>query len=323
MSSIPDHYPFEYETRIRSELQQLTSRVKGWLGQSHAVPEEGKRFQIGGASASENRTRGWTNTDPNQPARRERWLKMIAGGARDFNKNDEWIDELDAKRLGKIGDPTPERIAMQMAAAGRDCDEAILDGLSGVAYQGKDGTTSIAYNSTYSIPVATGGADTAMNYAKFNRLRALLGAANVTGQRVEHQSAYCIILTHFDLEELLLDDKFINGDYATRARAESGQIFDYGNCTFIPVSPYLLPISGSSGSYLRTCYGFAKEAVAFGTGCDISTRVTQEGTKNSAILLHAVYGYTMTRLHDKGVYKILCHRTDAEQAVEAEFENVV
>lgn len=323
MSTIPDHYPFEYETRIRSELQQLTGRIKGWLGAAHSVPEEGKRFQIGGSSASANRTRGWNDTNPAQPDRRERWLKMVGGGARDFKNNDEWIDELDAKRLGKVGDPTPERVSMQMAQAGRDCDAAILEGLSGSAYTGKDAATTVAYNSDYTIAAAVGGADTGMNYAKINRLRAVLGAANVTGQRVEHQSAYAVICTHFDIEELLSEDKFISLDYATRARAESGQIFDYGNTTFIPLSPHLLPITGSSGSYVRTCYGFAKEAVAFGQGCDISTRVTQEGTKNSAILLHMVYGYTFTRLHDKGVYKMVCARTDAQQAAEAVFESVV
>ncbi|GAI85967.1 unnamed protein product, partial [marine sediment metagenome] len=225
MSTIPEHYPFEYETRIRSELQQMTSRLRGWLGNSHSVPEEGKRFQIGNASASSDRTRGWNDTTPSQPDRRERWLKMLGDGPRGFHVNDEWIDELDAKRLGKIGDPTPERISMQMAQAGRDIDESVTDGLGGNAYEGKDATGVIAYNATYTIGAEVGEADSGLNYGKVNRLRALLGAANVTGQRVEHSSPYAVVCTHFDLEELLLDDQFINQDYATKARAESGQIF--------------------------------------------------------------------------------------------------
>lgn len=326
MSTIPEHYPFAYKSGIESELQQLESRTKGWYGQFHSVPEAGLRFQIGGKSASAQRSRGYSDTTPAQPARRERWLKMTdadTNNARDYRVNDEWIDELDAQRLGSVGDPTPQRIASQVATCERDLDLAIITGLGGVAFSGAtDGSTQVAYNASYTIDKDVGGADSGLNYTKINRLTALLGAANVTGQRVEAESKSAIICTHFEIEDLLLDDKFINADYATKDRAESGQIFDFRGTTYIPVSPELLPISGSAGSYLRTCYGFAKSAIAIGTGTKKIHEVTKENTKNGAVLLHLVSGYTCARIHDQGVYKIESHRTDAQQAVEDVYENL-
>lgn len=333
MSTIPDHYPFTYERSIRSEMQQLESRVKGWYGQFYSVPEQGLRFQIAGKSTSAQRQRGYVPTSPSQPDRRERWLKMTdadTNKARDYRKNDEWIDELDAKRLGQVGDPTPQRIASQVAACERDLDQAIITGLGGVAFSGAtDGSTQVSYVSSYTIAKGVGFSTTpdatnpgGLNYTKVNRLTALLGAANVTGQRVESQSKTAIVCTHFEIEDLLSDEKFINKDYSARDRAEAGMVFDYRGTTYIPVSPELLPITGSAGSYLRTCYGFAKSAIAIGSGTEKIHEVTKENSQNGSILLHLVSGYTCARLYDYGVYKIESHRTDAQQAVEVVYESL-
>lgn len=333
MSTIPEQYPFTYERQIRSELQQMESRIEGWYGQFQSVPEAGMRFQIGGKSTSKQRTRGYVDTVPSQPDRRERWLKMTdvdTNKARDYRDNDEWIDELDIKRLGQVGDPTPQRIESQVAACKRDLDQAIITGLGGVAFSGAtDGSFQVAYNSSFTIAKALGFSTTpdatnpgGLNYAKVKRLNALLGAANVTGQRVESSSKKAIVCTHFEIEDLLDDEKLINKDFADRSRAEAGEVFDYQGVTFIPVSPELLPITGSAGSYLRTCFGFAKSAIGIGAGCDKIHRVTQEGTKNGALLLHLVSGYTCTRFYDYGCYKIESHRTDAQQAVEVVYETL-
>lgn len=333
MSTIPEHYPLTYERSIRSELQQAQSRIKSFYGQFHSVPEQGMRFQIGGKSTVKDRSRGYSETNPEQPDRRERWLKMTdvdGNKERDYKKIDEWIDELDSQRLGQIGDPTPQRISSQKAAMERHIDRAIIAGLGGVAFSGAtDGSTQVAFNSAYTISKGLGFATTpdatnpgGLNYTKTNRLTALLGAANVSGQRIEHQSPTAVVCTHFEIEDLLQDEKFINTDYATRSRAESGQVFDYRGITFIPVSPELLPITGSSGSYTRTCYGFAKAAIAIGQGTNVIHEVTKENTKNGSILLHLVCGYTAARLYDYGVYKIESHRTDAQQAVESVYETL-
>ena len=325
MSIIPDHYPYQYDRMIRSEFQQLESRLRSAMGNVHHVNSSGKKFHIGGASTSQSRVRGWNDTNPDQPGRRERWLKMLDSGAREFKTNDEWIDELDGKQLGEVGDPTPERIAMQMAEAGRDCDAAIIEGLSGNAYTGKDGATAVAFpaGAQYTIAKDYDGSNAGCSYKKMTRAKTILGAANVTGQRVETNSKLAYVCTHFEIEDLLNEDKLINKDFADRKRAEDGEIFDYQGVTYIPVSPGLLPITGTSGDYTRTTYFFAKSAVAFGIGCDRITNVTQEGTKNSAILLHLVYGFTATRIHDKGVRKINIHRTNDQQAVESTLESDV
>ena len=324
MSLIPDHFPYTYDKDIQSEFQQLESRLRHAMGNVHHVPEAGKKFHIGGASSSKARTRGWNDTNPDQPARRERWLKMLDSGARGFKTNDEWIDELDAKRLGEVGDPTPERIAMQMAEAGRDCDAAIIDGLKGDAHTGSTGSTAVSFPTGNVIDVDFGAANSGCTYTKLVRGKTLLGAANVTGQRVETNSKIAYVCTHFEIEDLLHEDKFISSDYAgTRERAEAGEIFDHAGITFIPVSPGLLPLETYSGGKKRDTYMFAKSAVAFGIGCDRTTRVTQEGTKNSAILLHLVYGFTCGRIHDKGVRKIQSARTTAQAAMEETMEGDV
>lgn len=326
MSTLPEWYPLSYRKEIQSEFQQMESRIKGWYGQFHSVPDAGLRFQIGAKSASSQRSRGWNETNPSQPEHRERWLKMTdadSNNARDYRVNDEWIDELDATRLGKVDDPTPQRISSQMAECERDLELAIITGLGGVAFTGAtDGSTQAAYDSNYTIDEDVGGTDTGLNYTKVNRLTALLGAANVSGMRINAPAKTAIVCTHFEIQDLLADDKFINTDYATRARAESGEVFDYRGITFIPVSPELLPIAGSSGSYERTCYGFSKSAIAIGSGCNKIHEVTKENTKNGAILLHLVSGYTATRIYDVGVYKIQSGRSDAQQAIEVVYESL-
>lgn len=327
-ATYPDWYPYTYDRQIRSELQQMESRIKSVYGMFYNVPEAGLRFQIGGASTSQQRQRGWNQTNPAEALHRQRWLHMHDGdsnNARDYRVNDEWIDELDAQRLGEVGDPTPERIRSQVAKAERDCDNAIITGLGENAYEG---TTSpgagTAFDTNYTIAKDFSGSSTGMTFRKVNRLTAVLGAANVTGMRVENQSSKCIVCTHFEIEDLLQQTEFTSMDYSTRKRAEAGEVFDYQDITFVPVSPELLPIdaTGGAGTYFRVCYGFAKSAIAIGRGTNRIHRVTQEGTQNSAILLHLVDGYTCARIHDQGVYKIESYRTDNQYADEVVFETL-
>ena len=301
--TIPNHFPTLYESEWKLELQQMTSRLNS-LVPTYPVQGESRRFNKLGKVDSVAMTGRFVDSAPNDVATEMRHLYC------DFRTVENFVSKVDSIRLGEIDSPHNGIIKSHLAAAGRDRDAAIIEMLGGSAYEGKNGTTEVVFDTAANSIAKTydyagTAADVGLTYDKIVNARTRLGANNVAGQNVEGSSPLGMVITHDEVEDLLHDDKFINRDYRAKLEeAQSGSIVDAFGFTIIAVDASLLP----SDSNTRACYAFAKDCVAFGYAAEPQTFVDVLPQKRHDTQIRSEWGWGGTRLDDAGVIQINVHR---------------
>lgn len=302
-STVPEHFPTLYESEWRMELQQLTSRLNG-LVPSYAVQGESRRFNKLGKLTSSPMTGRFQDSAPEDVSTEMRHLYV------DFRNVENFVSKVDSIRLGDIDSPHNAIIKAQIAAAGRDRDAAILEMLGGSAYEGKNGTSEVVFDTVNNSIAKTyhydgTSSDVGLTYDKIVNARTRLGAANVAGQSVEGSSPLGMVITHDEVEDLLHDDKFINRDYRAKLEeAQSGSIVDAFGFTIIAVDASLMPVDTNT----RSCYAFAKDCVAFGYAAEPQTFVDVLPQKRHDTQIRSEWGWGGTRLDDAGVIQVNVHR---------------
>ena len=301
--TIPQHFPTLYQDEWRLEVQQLSSRLQS-LVPVYPVMGDSRRFNKLGKVTSQDMTGRFQDSAPSDVDTEMRHLFV------DFKTSEHWVDRVDSIRLGEIDSPHSAIIKSQLAAAGRDRDQTIIDMLGGSAWEGKNGTTEVVFNdSDYSIAKTFHhdgtSANVGLTYDKIVRARTILGKKNVAGQNVEGGSSLGMVITHDELEDLLQQDKFINRDYRAKLEsAQSGSIVDCFGFTIMAVDESLLPVASNT----RAVYAFAKDCVAFGYAEEPKTFVDTLPTKRHATQIRSEWAFGGTRLDDEGVIKINVHR---------------
>jgi len=304
-STVPEHFPVLYQDEWRLEVQQLSSRLQS-LVPVYPVMGDSRRFNKLGKINSQDMTGRFQDSAPEDVDTEMRHLYV------GFKTAENFVSRVDSIRLGEIDSPHNSIMRSHMAAAGRDRDQAIIDMLGGNVYEGKNGTSTVAFNtSDYSIAVdyQYDGtvANTALTYDKIVNARTRLGLKNVAGQNVEGGSPLGMVLTHDEIEDLLHDDKFINRDYRAKLEeAQSGSIVDAFGFTIMAVDPALMPVDGST---VRQVYAWAKNCVAFGYAEDPKTFVDTLPTKRHDTQIRSEWAFGGTRLDDEGVIQINVDRS--------------
>ena len=298
-STVPEHFPTLYQDEWRLEVQQLSSRLQG-LVPVYPVMGDSRRFNKLGKINSQDMTGRFQDSAPADVDTEMRHLYVS------FKTAENFVSRVDSIRLGEIDSPHSSIMKSHMAAAGRDRDQAIIDMLGGSVYEGKNGPSEVAFNtSDYSIaqtyPYDGTSTNVGLTYDKIVNARTKLGLKNVAGQNVEGGSPLGMVITHEEIEDLLHDDKFINRDYRAKLEeAQSGSIVDAFGFTIIAVDSSLLPVATGT----RACYAFAKDCVAFGYAAEPETFVDVLPTKRHDTQIRSEWAWGGTRLDDEGVIQI-------------------
>lgn len=301
-SVIPDAFPTIYADQWRLELQQLSSRLDAYVN-TEIVNGEGKRFQkLAKANARAITTR-FGDTNPDDLDIEFRWLYI------NFKDSAHIVDRREALQLGSVGSPHQAIMRQQLAAAGRDRDKTLIDAIRGTVQSGKTGGTAIAFDTTNQRIavnfVHTGTpANSGMTFDKLVEISRMFGAADVTGQDTENQSAATIILSHNQIADLLHEEKFTSADFAEIRRLHSGQVINLLGMAIKAVSPDLLPYN--AGTDVRSCYAFARNSVVFGIAENPMSWVDELPNKRHDVQLRTEWGWGCTRLDEEGVIEILC-----------------
>lgn len=306
-SIVPDAFPYLYESGFKLEYQQLSARLAPFVD-TYPVNGESRRFQkIASMDAIPITTR-FGETNPGDIDLEFRSLFVS------FFKLPKIVDRREAMQLGQIGGPQAQIMQSQMAAAFRNRDATLIDGIIGNAFEGKNGTTPVALPGGQTIPVNFHKdgttTNTGMTFDKLIRLIELAGLNNVNGQSVENQSQLTVALTHEELGDLLTQEKLTNNFYVDKKPlASDGTLYSFLGVNLMPVDRSILPYN--AGTDVRTCVAFARSAVAFGYAENPITRVDELPSYNYNIQLYAEWGWGATRLYDEGVWLIPCDRSPA------------
>lgn len=299
-SSIPDGFPELYSDEWRIQLQQIQSRLAPFVN-IDTIHGEGKRYQTLPKVDARQITERFGDTNPEDIGVDYRWLYI------NFKDSAHIIDRREAMQLGAVGSPHSSILRLQAAAAGRDMDKTLIDGIIGSISTGKNGAGTpaplpaaqqIAVNFAYS-----GTPTTNLTFDKLLEVATRFGVSQVYGQDVENSSQATIIVSHNQVRSLLLEEKMINADYGLR-RLMDGQVVSAFGLAIKAVDPDLLPYT--AGTNVRTAVAFARNSVAFGVAENPTAFVDELPSKRHDIQLRTEWGWGATRIDDEGVITVLC-----------------
>lgn len=305
-SSVPDGFPNQYDDEWRIEMQQLDSRLAPFVD-TFPLNAEGKRFQRLPKVTARQITTRHGDTNPDDIDAEYRWCYV------NFKDSAHILDELEVKQLGSVGSPHVQIMKLQKAAARRDQDKTLIEGIRGTVQSGKTGSTPISFASecaSIAVNYVDSGtaANSGMTFSKLLEVSTRFGLADVGGQDVENSFAGCVVLTHRQIKDLLREEKMTSADYGLQ-RLLTGQVVGFAGLAIKAVTPDLLPHNVATD--VRSCYAFAREAVAFGIAMDPYARVDVLPQKSHAVQLRSVWGWGCTRLDGDGVIEILCDESPA------------
>ncbi len=298
-STIPDGFPNLYAADWRLELQQLSARLAPFIDVD-IIHGEGKRYQRLPKVAARTIDGRFGDTNPDDISPEYRWLYV------GFKDSAHRIDRREALQLGEVGSPHDAILRLQKAAAGRDMDKVLVDGIIGTVQSGKTGATPITLPAAQQIAVDfrfSGSGNTGMTFDKALQAATLFGVSQVYGQDVENQSQGCLVISAYELRDLLVEEKLTSADYGLR-RLQDGQVVNLFGMAVKVVDPDLLPYA--SGTDIRTAVAFAREHVMFGMAENPQAFVDVMPDKRHDVQLRTEWGWGATRLADEGVVTILC-----------------
>jgi hypothetical protein len=299
-SIIPDAFPNLYSDQWRLGLQQMAARLAPFVD-SEVINGEGKRYQRLAKVAARKITTRFADTNPDEPDVEFRHLFV------NFSDAAHIVDRREAMQLGSVGSPHSSILKLQLAAAGRDMDITLINGIIGSVQSGKTGGTPLTLPAGQNIGVqyvdsGTPG-NSGLTFAKVLEVSTRFGLGEVTGQDVDNMSQGCLVITHRQLKNLLLEEKLTSADFGLQ-RLMTGQVVSLFGMAVKVVSPEVLPYA--SGPDIRTCVAFARRSVMFGTAESPQSFVDELPMKRHDIQLRTEWGWGATRLEDEGVITIQC-----------------
>lgn len=298
---IPDGMPELYADEYSLEFQQLSARLAPFVD-VHTINGEGKMFRRLPMVNARRITTRFGDTNPDDINVEYRWLYT------GFSDSAHILDRREQMKLGSVGSPQSQILKLQLAAANRDRDATLIAGLNGSVQTGPTGGTPITFAAeceSIAVNFVDSGspANSGMTFAKLLEVSTLFGLADIGGQDVENTYSGTVVLTHRQIKDLLREEKLTSSDYGLQ-RLLTGEVVAFAGLAIKAVSPDLLP--HNSGTDVRTCYAFAREAVAFGVTENPMAFVDILPGKRHDIQLRTEWGWGCSRIQPEGVIEILC-----------------
>ena len=243
------------------------------------------------------------------------------------------VDRSDLNRM--VVDPRNEYVTSLAQRMGRQEDIAIQAAALGAAQGGNLGATSTAFDTNNIIAVGTGalaGNTTAsLNYEKIKKTISTFMKNDVMLDAGERP---CFVITPYEWDALMDDDKYINFDYNKNRVVNGGSsmIKDFLGADYIVTNiiPYMntagtgfnvdqdVDVDRATGKWSDTdttathaCFAMVKSAVLHEIKPDIITRITERADKQFQPYVFAEMGFGAVRMEEEKVIALPCAQTPA------------
>ena len=216
-----------------------------------------------------------------------------------------WADMVDWQDdLNLFIDPTSNIVRMGGYALGRIIDDIIIEnGFDGVAYEGKEGLTQVAFPEAQKVAITTGSeggaSNVGLNVAKLIAARSKFGKADIDLDDPENE--LCIAVTQTQMDDLVKDVDVKNSLYGAMNDLYVGKTNKFLGFTFVRTGR--LKKTGSS----RKCVAWCKSGVILCVPQEITMSVKQRPDKNDNWQALAKLKAGSTRIEDEKVVQIFCN----------------
>jgi len=275
----------QFKDDIIQAVQQTNSRLDGTVKRKEAVKAEEFFFHKLGAFElleKEGRNAPTPYLDPVH-SRRKMTTAAFHGAL--------FIDDFDTDRSIIFGLEADYMDGL-IAAAKRKKDQVLIAAATGNAFEGKDGTTPIAFLAAQQIASGSAG---------LTSTKLLNALEIIKGHDVDpDEKLYCII-TAAQENDLMLDEKIINNDYSQGAVLDKGIVGRWGNINFIRSEQL-----GLNGSSERKVLLYTENALGLGIARDITMKVGDNVANSFTKTLYLKLDIGATRIEDEKIVEIAC-----------------
>ena len=283
-SQITTAFVQQYSNNVQMLSQQKGSLLRNSVDAETIVGKHAFFEQVGSAVAQKRVSRHSDTPQIDTPHARRR-VSMV-----DYEYAD-LIDKQDQVRT--LIDPTSSYAQAAAFALGRAMDDEIITAVSGTAFSGETGSTSVALPSAQKITES--GTD-GMTIAKLREAKEKFDSASVDPSIPRY-----IVVGPKQISDLLGTTQVTSSDFNTVKALANGEINSFLGFNFITSNR--LSIASSK----RLCLAFAMDGVKLALGQDIMTRIDERSDKGYATQVYVCMTMGATRMEEEKVVTIEAH----------------
>lgn len=280
----------QYSANVQALVQQKGSKLRG-LVSSETIRGKNAFFeQIGSVAAIKKMSRHSDTPQMDTPHKRRRLTTDTFHWA-------DLIDNDDKVKL--LIDPTSEYANAAAWAMGRAIDEVIVDAAFGTAYAGETGTEAVSFDSNM---IVDSSGTNGFTFDKLREVKRLFDAKDVpTEGRI-------IVLTAYQLDDLLSETKVTSSDYASAKALVQGELDTFMGFKFVQLNgkrgdgSLIIPKTSTS----RHCLAFQTDGIKLGIGEDVVGKISERDDKNYATQVYYEMAIGAVRMQEEMVVKINC-----------------
>ena len=283
-SQITTAFVQQYSNNVQMLSQQKGSLLRNAVDAETIVGKNAFFEQVGQATAQKRVSRHSDTPQIDTPHSRRR-VSMV-----DYEYAD-LIDKQDQVRT--LIDPTSSYAQAAAFALGRAMDDEIITAVSGTAFSGETGSTSVVLPSAQKITES--GTD-GMTIAKLREAKEKFDSASVDPSIPRY-----IVVGPKQISDLLGTTQVTSSDFNTVKALANGEINSFLGFNFITSNR--LSIASSK----RLCLAFAMDGIKLALGQDIMTRIDERSDKGYATQVYVCMTMGATRMEEEKVVTIEAH----------------
>ena len=283
-SNITTAFVQQYSNNVQMLSQQKGSLLRNSVDAETIVGKHAFFEQVGSAVAQKRVSRHSDTPQIDTPHARRR-VSMV-----DYEYAD-LIDKQDQVRT--LIDPTSSYAQAAAFALGRSMDDEIISAISGTAFSGETGSTSVVLPSAQKITES--GTD-GLTIAKLRSAKEKMDSASVDPSIPRY-----IVVGPKQISDLLGTTQVTSSDFNTVKALANGEINSFLGFNFITSNR--LSIASSK----RLCLAFAMDGIKLALGQDIMTRIDERSDKGYATQVYVCMTMGASRMEEEKVVTIQAH----------------
>ena len=274
----------QYSNNVQMLSQQKGSLLRNTVDSETIVGKNAFFEQVGQAVAQKRTTRHADTPQIDTPHSRRR-VSMV-----DYEYAD-LIDKQDQVRT--LIDPTSSYAQAAAFALGRSMDDEIIASVSGNAFSGETGSSTVPLPSAQKITES--GTD-GLTLAKLRSAKEKFDSASVDPSIQRY-----LVVGPNQISDLLNTTQVTSSDFNTVKALVNGEINQFLGFTF--VTSNRLSIASSK----RLCLAYAGDGIKLALGQDIMTRIDERSDKGYATQVYVCMTMGATRMEEEKVVTIEAH----------------
>ena len=283
-SQITTAFVQQYSNNVQMLSQQKGSLLRNAVDAETIVGKNAFFEQVGQATAQKRVSRHSDTPQIDTPHQRRR-CSMV-----DYEYAD-LIDKQDQVRT--LIDPTSSYAQAAAFALGRAMDDEIISAISGDAFSGETGSTTVPLPAGQKI---TESGTAGLTIDKLREAKEKFDSASVDPSIPRY-----IVVGPKQISDLLGTTQVTSSDFNTVKALANGEISSFLGFNFITSNR--LSIASSK----RLCLAFAMDGVKLALGQDIMTRIDERSDKGYATQVYVCMTMGATRMEEEKVVTVEAH----------------